>query len=250
MNSAPDKKPEVPPCVVAGKRSVAEHKEWTDDNWPCPTCAAMRRSAPSAEGATEKLREALKHANLAILGFEETLGAHRTHAIKEVIARALKESGPSHVGASEPQCAGPFVDARDCPVHRKDVRPKSGASSEGAILDVLNAALYPESGCKLDDPMLAARTIAAEYKLLQEKLQSARSATLPRIKGGWIDRGYVVLTPEGVGEQGAKDVLDACKRLFVGTPDGSYHPQLDGPAEPLGLSMDADGNVGGGTKHG
>ena len=44
------------------------------------------------------------------------------------------------------------------------------------ILDVLNDALYSESGCKLDDPMLAAKTIAAEYALLKERLFALSAA--------------------------------------------------------------------------
>lgn len=49
-------------------------------------------------------------------------------------------------------------------------------SSIVAILDVLNAALYPQSGCRLDDPLVAARTLVSDYKLLQCRLEEARSA--------------------------------------------------------------------------
>jgi hypothetical protein len=46
-------------------------------------------------------------------------------------------------------------------------------------LEVLNKALWPESGNKLNDPVEAAKTLAADYGLALRKLEECRKNSKP-----------------------------------------------------------------------
>jgi hypothetical protein len=51
---------------------------------------------------------------------------------------------------------------------------------QAEALDVINKALYPESGCKLDSLFVAASSLANERRVLEEALSKARSSIEPQ----------------------------------------------------------------------
>lgn len=86
---------------------------------------------------------------------------------------------PERPKAPEPVCAGPFVDARDCPVHAKDLRPPPDDFPLAAAIEAVSSLACPREQV-MDAPLTQSEQsdIAEWMKSVERRLAPPQDAPL------------------------------------------------------------------------